>query len=229
MGRKTNDLYEIVYFNVCLPTGFTGIVKKIIIGKIICITNKMEQNNAAEVDLVNVQEDIMNNADSSSIAIQETLGSNSGANVDTVTIDDDDANSSIHVVHDDSDVVFVAESSLSDINPTENGQEIIPTDAAPQVMESNENKDIVDDIDEFLQSPNATESDTATEKSDCVVLEPMDIDEILDSVNTDQEIATSSEDISDVQCQDEAVKQPQTMDTDELPNVEGEMNGKVFK
>lgn len=187
----------------------------------------MEQNNAAEVDLVNIQEDIMNTAESSSIAIQDTLDANSGANVDTVTIDD--ANTSIHVVHDDSDVVFVAESSLSDINPPENGQEIIPTDAPPQVMESNVNKDIVDDIDEFLQSPNATESDTATEKSDCVVLEPMDIDEILDSVNTDQEIATSSEDISDVQCQDEAMKQPQTMDTDELPNVEGEMNGKVFK
>lgn len=184
----------------------------------------MEQSNAAEV---NAQEDIMDNADTSSIAIQHTFGSDSGANVDTVTIDADDT--SINVVHDDSDVVFVAESSLSDINPTENGQEIIPTDAPPQVVESNENKDIVDDIDEFLQSPNATESDTATEKSDCVVLEPMDIDEILDSVNTDQEIATSSEDISDVQCQDEAMKQPQTMDTDELPNVEGEMNGKVFK
>lgn len=228
MVRRTNDLYEIVYFNVCLPSYLAYRYRKKNhinrIGKIICITNKMEQSNAAEV---NAQEDIMDNADTSSIAIQHTLGSDSGANVDTVTIDADDT--SINVVHDDSDVVFVAESSLSDINPTENGQEIIPTDAPPQVMELNENKDIVDDIDELLQSPNATESDTATEKSDCVVLEPMDIDEILDSVNTDQEIATSSEDISDAQCQDEAVEQPQTMDKDELPNAEGEINGTVFK
>lgn len=101
----------------------------------------------------------------------------------------------------------------------ENAEQNKPGDDLKQVLEGVNEGDVID-IDKF-HTPEATDSESVPDKCD---VEPMDIDEILDSLNTDAEVVTSSDEYCEAVSAVAEEKQPQ-LTTIDKPIPDSAKNG----
>lgn len=153
----------------------------------------------------------------------ESLAPNSSNESNTnVSINKDDSSGCSSV--DEKNVEPIAESITSVDECTKEKQ----PEEEPEVGSNNpldepnvvkENEEI--DIDKY-QTPEATDCESVHDKCD---IEPMDIDEILESLNTDAETVTSSDEYCDAQSNAATEEEPRS-DDGPIPNpVE---NGKII-
>lgn len=156
----------------------------------------MEENSAVELDQINSKDNSVESTDTEPQSNQQTLDPESVVNVDEVNKENcDQIATPSHVSDDNSDVTLITE-SVPTAEDKENKIEV----NSDETNENNETNNV--------QKLDESASETTVEKCDD---EPMDIDEILDSLNTDQEIAcTSSEDVDDAKFVGENAEQPET-------------------